>query len=68
MKAKVCLNYCLCYFKRTQVHNIPTQTEVDENVRMTHRLPADDFITGSTVETELHNNILYNILFIIYLL
>lgn len=41
--------------KRAQVHNIPTQTEVDENVRMTHQLPADDFITRSTVETELHN-------------
>lgn len=29
-----------------------TQTEVDENALMTHRLPADDFIIGSTFSSE----------------
>lgn len=27
------------------------QTKLDENVEMTHRLPADDFIMGSTVSS-----------------
>lgn len=34
-------------------HQLPTQIQVDENARVTHLLPADDFITGPTVSAKL---------------